>query len=125
VRRLKAEEWDKIGWKKRQGVEDRRSFLHYPRPTIDGRILTGFHFRTADVHGAWIGKKTAQRVVLELKEKLGTMDEPTPIAGKPHAVARDALVELGWSVTEAEEALAATDPSLTPEERVRQALRAA
>ena len=72
-----------------------------------------------------IGKKTAQRVVLELKEKLGTMDEPTPIAGKPHAVARDALVELGWSLTEAEEALAATDPDLPPEERVRQALRAA
>ena len=38
-----------------------------------------------------IGKKTAQRVVLELKEKLGTMDEPVAIAGKPHAVARDAL----------------------------------
>src|SRR5881275_3101294 len=72
-----------------------------------------------------IGKKTAQRVVLELKEKLGTMDEPTPIAGKPHAVARDALVELGWSLTEAEEALATTDPELPPEERVRQALRAA
>ena len=72
-----------------------------------------------------IGKKTAQRVVLELKEKLGSMDEPTPLAGKPHAVARDALVELGWSVTEAEEALAATDPELSPEERVRQALRAA
>jgi holliday junction DNA helicase RuvA len=63
-----------------------------------------------------IGKKTAQR---------GTMDEPTPIVGKPHAVARDALVELGWSVTEAEEALAATDPALSPEERVRQALKAA
>jgi holliday junction DNA helicase RuvA len=72
-----------------------------------------------------IGKKTAQRVVLELKEKLGSMDEPTPIAGKPHAVARDALVELGWSVTEAEQALAATDPELSPEERVREALRAA
>jgi holliday junction DNA helicase RuvA len=72
-----------------------------------------------------IGKKTAQRVVLELKEKLGTMDEPVAIAGKPHAVARDALVELGWSATEAEEALAATDPELSPEERVRQALRAA
>ena len=28
--------------------------------TIEGRILNGFHFRTADVHGAWIGKKTAQ-----------------------------------------------------------------
>ena len=72
-----------------------------------------------------IGKKTAQRVVLELKEKLGTMDEPTPIGGKPHTVAGDALVELGWSLTEAEEALAATDPDLSPEERVRQALRAA
>jgi holliday junction DNA helicase RuvA len=72
-----------------------------------------------------VGLKTAQRVVLELKEKLGTMDEPTRIQGKPHAVARDALVELGWSLTEAEEALAATDPELSPEERVRQALRAA
>jgi Holliday junction DNA helicase RuvA len=72
-----------------------------------------------------IGKKTAQRVVLELKEKLGTVEDPVPIAGKPHAVAREALVELGWSVTEAEEALAATDPQLSPEERVRQALRAA
>jgi len=72
-----------------------------------------------------IGKKTAQRVVLELKEKLGTMDEPVAIAGKPHSVARDALVELGWSLTEAEEALAATDSELSPEERVRQALRAA
>jgi Holliday junction DNA helicase RuvA len=72
-----------------------------------------------------IGKKTAQRVVLELKEKLGTVEDPVPIAGKPHAVAREALVELGWSVAEAEEALATTDPELPPEERVRQALRAA
>lgn len=28
--------------------------------TIDGRIYTGFHFRTGDVQGAWIGKKAAQ-----------------------------------------------------------------
>jgi hypothetical protein len=28
--------------------------------TIDGRIYTGFHFRTPDVQGAWIGKKAAQ-----------------------------------------------------------------
>src|SRR5919202_5729064 len=56
-----------------------------------------------------IGKKTAQRVVMELKEKLGEVGdaEPTPIGGKPHLVARDALVELGYSVVEAEEALAA------------------
>ncbi len=71
-----------------------------------------------------IGKKTAQRIVLELKEKLGAVD----IAGEAPAqelVARDALVELGYSVPEAERALAGTDPELPPEERVRQALRAA
>jgi holliday junction DNA helicase RuvA len=72
-----------------------------------------------------IGKKTAQRVVLELKEKLGTFDEPAPTFGKPHLVAREALVELGYSLVEAEQALAETDPELPPEERVRQALKAA
>jgi hypothetical protein len=37
-------------------------FSDVVRDTIDGRILTGFHFRTADVQGAWIGKKVAQWV---------------------------------------------------------------
>ena len=73
-----------------------------------------------------IGKKTAERIVLELKEKLGAL-EPVPLrsAETPHAVARDALVELGYTLVEAEQALASTDPDLPPEERVRQALRAA
>jgi holliday junction DNA helicase RuvA len=74
-----------------------------------------------------IGKKTAERIVLELKEKLG--DAPVPISSasgtQPHLVARDALVELGYSVGEAEQALATVDPELPPEERVRQALKAA
>ena len=73
-----------------------------------------------------IGRKTAQRVVLELKEKLGSaagMAEPAGAA--PHLVARDALVELGYSVADAERALARVDPSLPAEERVRQALREA
>ena len=74
-----------------------------------------------------IGKKTAERIVLELKEKLG--DAPVPISAaagtQPHLVARDALVELGYSVGEAEQALASVDPELPPEERVREALKAA
>jgi hypothetical protein len=37
-------------------------FTDYVRDAIDGRILTGFHFRHADVNGAWIGKKAAQWV---------------------------------------------------------------
>ncbi len=35
-------------------------FTDVVRDTIEGRILNGYHFRSADVHGAWIGKKTAQ-----------------------------------------------------------------
>ena len=70
-----------------------------------------------------IGKKTAQRVVLELKEKL-SLDQVVP-DGAPDLVARDALVELGYSVVEAEQALAAVDPDLPAEERVRLALRQA
>jgi len=74
-----------------------------------------------------IGKKTAQRVVLELKEKLGALDSyrSEDDFGKPHFVAREALVELGYSLVEAEQALAETDPELPPEDRVRQALKAA
>ena len=75
-----------------------------------------------------IGKKTAERIVLELKGKLGA-EEVTPIsaaAGTPaHLTARDALVELGYSVAEAEQALASVDPDLPAEERVRLALRQA
>ena len=71
-----------------------------------------------------IGKKTAQRVVLELKERLGPVEGVGEARGQ-ELVARDALVELGYSVAEAERALAGTDPELAPEERVRQALRAA
>jgi Holliday junction DNA helicase RuvA len=75
-----------------------------------------------------IGKKTAQRVVLELKEKiapLAAVDAPHLGGGDGHIVARDALVELGYPVAEAEQRLADTDPDLPPAERVRQALRAA
>jgi len=74
-----------------------------------------------------IGKKTAQRVVLELKEKVG-IDLVVPVeAGETdgHLVARDALVELGYTVVDAEKALSAVDPSLPAEERVREALRKA
>jgi holliday junction DNA helicase RuvA len=72
-----------------------------------------------------IGKKTAQRVVLELKEKVGA-GAPVPEARPDgHFVARDALVELGYSVVDAERALAEVDPDLPAEDRVREALRQA
>jgi holliday junction DNA helicase RuvA len=76
-----------------------------------------------------IGKKTAQRVVLELKEKISplTAVESSPHlgTGDGHIVARDALVELGYTLAEAEQRLAVVDTDLSPAERVREALRAA
>jgi Holliday junction DNA helicase RuvA len=70
-----------------------------------------------------IGLKTAQRVVLELKAKLVGLDIGDPGSGE--LTARDALVELGWSLIDAEHALANVDADLSIEEQVRHALRAA
>jgi Holliday junction DNA helicase RuvA len=73
-----------------------------------------------------IGKKTAQRVVLELKEKLaGGAPLSEQGASRPALVAREALMELGYSLLEADQALAEIDPELPAEERVRLALRRA
>ena len=73
-----------------------------------------------------IGKKTAERIALELKDSIADTIEPGVEIGTPRElVARAALVELGYSVVEAERALARVDPDLPAEERVREALRSA
>jgi len=70
-----------------------------------------------------IGRKTAQRVVLELKEKLAKSPGGDLASGT--VLARDALVELGWSLLDAERALHHVDESLPVEEQVRAALKRA
>jgi holliday junction DNA helicase RuvA len=70
-----------------------------------------------------IGKKTAERIVLELKGK--TTPGDAPVVGSVLSVERDALIELGYTLLEADQALAAIDPELPAEERVRLALRQA
>ena len=76
-----------------------------------------------------IGKKTAERIVLELKEKLAASVSIAPAAGgtdaDEHVVARDALVELGYSVIDADRALEGIDRTLPLEEQIRLALRKA
>ena len=73
-----------------------------------------------------IGKKTAQRVVLELKEKVASaVDAPETRGADSHLVARDALVELGYTLGDAERALVGVDLELPAEERVRVALKKA
>jgi Holliday junction DNA helicase RuvA len=97
-----------------------------PAPELRRAIALGDHARFQAIPG--IGKKTAERIVLELKEKIGAVAEPalSAVGGAPgHIVARDALVELGYTVVDAERALAEVDPDLPAEERVRLALRGA
>lgn len=97
-----------------------------PAEELRRAIVRGDSARFVAIPG--IGKKTAERIVLELQEKLGTAGPAAAAVAAPedtHLVAREALVELGYSVLDAERALAEVDPDLPPEERVRLALKRA
>ena len=81
-----------------------------------------------------IGKKIAQRIILELKDKVGGSSAEldftagpaaTPVqTGNAAALAHAALQELGYSAAEINAALKGVDASATTEEMVRYALRA-
>ena len=81
-----------------------------------------------------VGKKIAQRIILELKDKIGggnvELDYSTgpavvaPQQGGNVAMARAALQELGYSPAEIQTALKGADANASTEELVRHALRA-
>lgn len=74
-----------------------------------------------------VGKKTAQRLIFELKGKLeGVWVGAMPESGQADADALAALTSLGYSVAEANRALASLPPDrkLSLEEKVRLALQA-
>lgn len=81
-----------------------------------------------------VGKKLAQRILLELKDKLGTVSEidfsgsagvPAATAGSALALAQAALGELGYSAAEISAALKGIPAEgLSTEEIVRRCLRA-
>jgi holliday junction DNA helicase RuvA len=98
----------------------------YPADTLQRAIAAGDLALLASVSG--IGKRTAERIVVELRDKLGAAAlEAAPSGGgtapapdDPHLSARDALVALGFAVPEAEAALAGAEGST--EQRVKGAL---
>ncbi len=81
-----------------------------------------------------VGKKLAQRIILELKDKVGggnmelDFSGPTvsaaPIASGNIAMATAALLELGYSAAEVHTALKGADPKASTEDLIRHALRA-
>ena len=78
-----------------------------------------------------LGRKTAERLVLELKEKLPSLppagdrgSHPGQAAGRAaREEAREALAGLGYSLQEVTEALTAVSPEMEAEEAVRVALK--
>jgi Holliday junction DNA helicase RuvA len=86
-------------------------------------IATGSVDLLSEISG--IGKKTAQRIILELKEKIGAgWAAPPPEFAAENAEVLSALVSLGYSVREATQAVATLppDPELPLEERIKLAL---
>ena len=75
-----------------------------------------------------IGKRTAERIIVELREKVGgaELEEQIVVSrgDDPRRLARDGLVELGFSVVEADELLRDA-PDDTPEALIASALRSA
>lgn len=67
-----------------------------------------------------IGKKTAQRIILELKGKLVEVaDQEMPSEDQ----AFQALMSLGYSARDAKSALKGVDPNLTTQERIKLGLK--
>jgi Holliday junction DNA helicase RuvA len=93
----------------------------YAPDQIRRAVQTGDHALFTSIPG--IGRRTAERVVIDLKDKVGGLQIAAAADG--HTDARDALVGLGMSVAEAEAALRPLDESLPVEERVRLALAGA
>ena len=95
-------------------------------------VMTGDEKMLTAAQG--IGKKIAQRIILELKDKLGgsamELDFSTGPAAAPAqkgnnaALAHAALQELGYSAAEINAALKGVDPNASTEDMVRHALRA-
>ncbi|MBE6920904.1 MAG: Holliday junction branch migration protein RuvA [Ruminococcaceae bacterium] len=95
-------------------------------------VMTGDEKMLTAAQG--IGKKIAQRIILELKDKIGGSDVEldfstgpavsAPQQGGNVAMARAALQELGYSPAEIQTALKGADANASTEELVRHALRA-
>ena len=89
---------------------------------LKGAIATGDLAMLTKVSG--IGKKTAERIILDLRDKVGFL---APAAGSASAVRGDeidALMALGYSLQQSREALGGVDKLITDSgKRIREALK--
>jgi Holliday junction DNA helicase RuvA len=111
------------------GASTARVMLSYMKPSeLAGAIIKGDSRTLEGVKG--IGKKTAERIVLELRDKLSKQPGETNISPMKnntlHQDALNALTALGINRMTAEQALQktmVTDPDLPVEELIKKTLR--
>jgi Holliday junction DNA helicase RuvA len=89
-------------------------------------VAAGDTARLQSVPG--IGKRTAERIVVELREKVGPVADEPPIVvtrgDDPRTLAREGLVGLGFTPQEADRLLDGASGT-TPEALIAEALKAA
>ena len=68
-----------------------------------------------------IGRKTAEKIVIELRDKMGEQKEGSSLQGELDAL--EALKSLGYSQNEAREALKKVQPDLNTNAKIREALK--
>jgi len=93
---------------------------------ISEAVARGDVLKLSSVPG--LGKKTAERLVLELRGKSLAAFGPEPVVaggggGGPYMEARDALAALGYRLEEAEKALNDVPPQDSVEKYIKEALR--
>lgn len=87
--------------------------------TLRKAISTGDTGYLTKVSG--IGKKTAEKIVIELRDKIGEDKSGTSLQGELDSL--EALKSLGYSQIEAREALKKVSPDANTNTRIREALK--
>ena len=101
--------------------------VHSP-DAVRAAVTTGDLVALTKVPG--IGRKGAERIVLELRDKIGVPSAPASVGDRPATAAwqgqvREALVGLGWTVRQADDAVDAVTPLATDGASVSALLKAA
>lgn len=91
-----------------------------PIDSLKRAIASGESSYLTKVSG--IGRRIAEKIILELKDKLGGVDGFVFTSEDTDAL--DALVALGYNAREAREALHRTSPEKSIDEKIKEALRA-